>query len=369
MTLRDFYNGIPFDSYSIKPHNSSLKKLLVRFEVLIGSQPKIGACGELLRMPTYGWIQEDDLEAFYERTERIRDPRPPVAPTPVCPFCLRTFQNRQHLRDHVATAHRVERPALFIGGQEPSPRSIIQRAISADSVEIVNTTSAHVSMDGRPTKVFCTADLIHIISGTKQAEMRLTLSNASERRATPVTTEYMIAFRIASVCELQDVERAFTDYALDSTISLTSIQLFLQDVRSRGPGSEYANGLGEYSLGLLLKERPGTELLTTPFSRYREAFGSALQRLADVERPLARLLSDIIRFAMNDFSTTSTATGFWELDSANALLSNPEREALPPTPTENVVRKPVCLIDHGTGQVLDLLSRMIKQNSMEPNPR
>jgi len=103
---------------------------------------------------------------------------------------------------------------------------------------------------------------------------------------------------------------------MSTTLTRASIDKFLNDPRCRGTGSDYADGLANFAMGILLKERPTSEHLTTPFARYRESYGSALRVLSDFRRPFSRLISEVIRFALNDFSTMGAPTGYWELDLA-----------------------------------------------------
>lgn len=312
-------------------------------------------------MPTFGWVREDAIDAFYEGTERVGEPGSPPAPTFRCPFCISVFSHRRQLQDHVSDAHRVERPALLIGGREPPRRSTVRWRVPDDSIATANATSARYRLNGDPERPAQVGELAQLISNVRHGEITVSLINESQENTTPVDTVYYLAFRIADTRELKAVEQAFAAHILEFSLSREAIGKFLEDKRTCNSASEYATGLAEYSLGVLLKERPSTEALTLPFSRYREAYGSALQRLSDIDRPLARLICDVIRFAMNDFSGTCSATGFWELDLANALLKVPDTKALPPSHDSEVARKPICPVDHGTGQILDFAARMSRQ--------
>jgi hypothetical protein len=317
-------------------------------------------------MPTFGWIREDALDAFYEGTAHIDSTGVPPHPIFRCPFCSDLLANRKLLRDHVSSMHHVERPAILIGGREPGRRAVLRTNITSRSIEVANTTSATIVRDGGAPQKIPVDKLVELLTGIRQGVVSLVLANASQAKAAPVVTSYEISFKIADLQELKDVETAFSDIIMTSMISRDAIGRFINDARCKGPGFEYATGLAEYSLGVLLKERPDTESLTTPFSRYREEYGSALLRLADFERPFARLVSDIIRFAMNDFSRTSASTGFWELDLANSLLSNPNSRMALPSDDPEATRRPICPVDHGTGQILDLAARMSKQLRWSP---
>ncbi len=315
-------------------------------------------------MPTVGWIREDALEAFYEGTERIDDPGPPPAPIFSCPFCPATFPDRKELQDHVSGSHQVDRPLLLIAGREAERRTVVRSMRRIETIEVANATSAQLIVDGGSEIEVALADLPSLIASRRQADFRVLLSNQIEARAAPATSVYDISVRIADAKELRDVEKAFFETILPRSLSISAIDRFLAHTRCTGAGQEYAAALAEYSLGVILKERPDTELLTTPFARYRDAYGSALRRLSDIERPLALLIACTIRFAFNDFSKTGRRSGFWELDLASALLSDPTAPALPAE--EGKSRRPICPVDHGIGSVLDLAARMSRQTRWSP---
>lgn len=316
-------------------------------------------------MPTVGWIREDALEAFYEGTERTPHPGPPAEPSFRCPFCISCFPIQKELHDHVYEKHRVERPVMLFGGTEPSGRAVVRVPMGRTQVAVANATTAQISIDGRYPESCSPAAVPERVAEAKQAEMNLVLLNDSQANAQPVSTRYTISFRIADARELRRVEDAFEATLVSSSITRDTIDRFLSDPRTQGPGREYASGLANYCLGVLLKERPGTENLTTPFFRYRENYGSALQVLADFDRPLARLITGVVRFALNDFSGTDSSTGYWELDFARVLLSDPSGASMPSL-DDNAKRRPICPIDHGTARILDLAARMAKLSRWSP---
>lgn len=317
-------------------------------------------------MPTYGWIQESAWDAFLEGTQRTPDPGPPSPPTFRCPFCDATLPSPARLQIHVSGEHFVERPILLVGGVEPTETCVIRSPGSVRTFIVTNATNAEIEVDGGARVPIAVSKLAGELSKLKHGEVSIELSNAAQVRATPVITHYDISFRIAGAAALRNVEVAFSEIIMSSTLSRALIDQFLNDPRCRHAGTDYAEGLASFTLGVLLKERPLSEHLTTPFARYRESYGSALRVLSDFQRPFARLISNVIRFALNDFSECDHSTGYWELDLACALLRNPERRDLPNEPDTDTLRREICPVDHGTGQILDLAVRMFRQKRWSP---
>lgn len=316
-------------------------------------------------MPTFGWIREGDQDAFYEGTERTPDPSLAKEPSYSCPFCSSVFSRQSEFNEHVYAKHRVERPFILLHGQEPSAHAVLRSPISLSEIAVANASHAKVRLDGAFPQKLSTDTLKEMISKTSQAELTLELVNATEKKAASVITHYSLSFRIAEMAELKRVEEAFTEILVSEAITRSSIGSFLADKRTQGPGREYASGLADYCLGILIKERPDGESLTTPFSRYRELYGRALDILQDFPRPLARLIASIIRFSLNNFGNGGEHTGYWELDLAIELLSNPSSARLA-RPHESATRRPVCPIDHGTGRMLELSKHLTAQLRWSP---
>ena len=317
-------------------------------------------------MPTYGWVREDSLEAFYEGTESFLDPRPKSRPTFRCPFCSNSYESKHVLQSHVTAEHKVERPVLLIRGKEPSQRTIIRTQLAQSDIYVENTTQVSLVLNGTRQECFEPQHLRSQLTSYADGEVRLCLTNDTEKNTTPVVSEYALSIRAATVEQLKGVELAFHQIIMKGDMSRASIGLFLDDPRTKGVAAEYATALAEYSLGVLLKERPDTELLTTPFARYREAYNSSLQKLADFDRPMAYLVSNLIRFAMNDFSAWNVQTGYWELDLANLVLHDPEMEAINRFGYMPEARTPICPVDDGIGQILALTERMMRQARWSP---
>lgn len=314
-------------------------------------------------MSTYGWVREDALEAFLEGTERVRQPDRAAAGPPVfvCPFCSKALITSRQLQNHIVSHHRIERPLLLVEGIEPVEDQIIRVPHRPRDFVVANATNAVLNVDGRERPLDSFDDVARELAELQQGTVAVILANGSERAAAPVVSAYKLSFRIAAAAILQRVERAFMKITADRDLSMQLVNIFLADPRCDGPARDYAEAMAQYVVGVLVKERPEGQMITSPFSRYRELFGSALEVLAPHQRPYARLLCALIRFALNDLNTITANTGFWELDLAAAMLRGPDFEAKLPTERTSDSRVKACPIDHGTGRILDLAVRMAEQ--------
>jgi hypothetical protein len=270
------------------------------------------------------------------------------------------------MQAHVSAEHKVERPILLIRGKEPPRRTTVRAQIAEADIYVQNATSVSVTFNGGPPEAMPLESLSSGLATLTNSEISVSLTNDAVKNSTPVSSRYDLSIRAATADQLRDVERAFREIIMNGDLTRASISLFLEDPRSKGVAAEYATGLAEYSLGVLLKERPDTEPLTTPFARYREAYGSSLQKLTDFDRPMANLISNLIRFAMNDFSAWDIQTGYWELDLANSVLHDPEMDSIDEIGELPEARTPICPVDHGIGQILALGERMIRQDRWSP---
>lgn len=314
-------------------------------------------------MPTVGWIREGDWEAFLEATESVANPGPPLAPSYRCPFCSTVAPSSAELQQHVSGSHFVARPILLLEGAEPSSGYV--RRYPVTNIACLNSTGVILRKNGKTIPIPLEG-LAKEIGGTRNAELSIELRNALEAKAEPVVSTYHLAFRVADSTELKGVELAFYDSVMPGALTRSLIDQFLRDPRCKGVGRDYADAFANYLIGVLLKERPSSEGLTTPLARYRETYGAALRTLREFKRPFARLIAGIIRFSLNDFAKGRANSGYWELDLVSRLLTDPETDDLPPAEAMEGARRMICPIDHGTGQILDLAVRMTQQHRWSP---
>jgi hypothetical protein len=317
-------------------------------------------------MPTFGGPYEEIRERYLEAKEIVPEPGPPLPPTFICPYCKNVLASSRALQDHVASLHKVARPVLLIGGQEPKSGFAVRTQYPAGEYIVTNATRASVIIDGAPEAKIPLQDLGRKLSSIEQATVIVTLVNTMPPPAAPVASTYRMSYLIVKANVLLCVEQAFRQRLTKGRLTRSMISEFSADERCSGAGRDYAQGMAEYAMGVLIKERPEGENITSPLARYRELFGASLQRLSAYERPFARLLCSVIRFALNDLPEANSATGIHELDVASGMLRGPQQKLLITSQAGKENRQRVCPVDHGTGRILDMAIRLARQDRWSP---
>ncbi|WP_156376025.1 hypothetical protein [Methylobacterium sp. Leaf117] len=231
---------------------------------------------------------------------------------------------------------------------------------------LANATSLSIRIDGMSETTVSEKELGRTLAGLKVGTVKVALANASERLAAPVRANYDLAFQIAAPRALQAVERAFLERMTVNGLTVGTVGEFRADARCQGAASDYATGMAEYVLGVLVKERPHGQSITSALDRYRSLFGSALEKLTPHQRPLPQLLCAVMRFALNQFGTGPLDTGYHELDAATVMLRGPVMGPAIPMPADIPGRQAACPMDHGTDWILGLAGRMSRQDRWGP---
>lgn len=315
-------------------------------------------------MPTFGWVREGDWERYLTATEWPLDPSGPRPPAFACPICGHVYETGAALQAHVVDNHHVAPPIMVVAGREPRASHLVRRRLAPTDVVVANATSAMLRIDREDWVALTPSEIGQRLAGIGVATVMVRLTNASVRTAEPIVSEYRLPFHVAEAADLLRVEEAFHEHLTTEEIRRASVADFLADARCQAAGRDYAEGLAEYVLGVLVKEQSPNRV-ATPLERYRSHFGAALDRLAAHARPLPHLLCALMRFALNDFSQGATCTGYRELDLATAILTGPNA-TLPASPSGDGGLRRVCPVDHGTGRILDLAARLAREDRWGP---
>lgn len=316
-------------------------------------------------MATFGWVHEDASEAFLSATQRVPDPSGPLPRSYRCPFCTHVASTPRDLQDHLSGVHPVDRPTLLVAGAEPGLTFTVRERRAPSDYILANATAAVVSVDGMPAETVDQASFGPLMARLDRSVARIRLSNGKLRGAEPVTTTYDVRFRVAAAEDLDGVDRAFIDHMTKGVPTRETARRFRHDARCRGTGADYAEGMAEYVLGVLIKEQPHGQGVSSSLDSFTEAFTAALQRLRVHRRPLPHLLCSVMRFALNDFGGGPVASGYDELDAATEFLRGPMRDhiVVPDAPT---ARLKACPLDHGTDRLLALVKTMSRKDRWSP---
>lgn len=270
-------------------------------------------------MPTVGWILENDIDRYLSNKLSTPDPGPPLPPRHYCPFCHRSFDKSEELRGHLATKHKADRPYLLICKREPSREDVIRSELRPDDVQMFNATSIGVSYSGDANyETLPVEQLGKIFSKISSGRVWLRLENRFDANAREVVEKYDLSFRIYNQQQLACVDQKFIKSLARPDPRISDVDEFLRSAALENAG-EYSSALGEYVLGVLNKDHDPASGIRVGQRDYRRRLNSSLRVLNGFDRPLARLVSAIIRFSSNDFSSCYP-TGLASLDLANRKL-------------------------------------------------
>ena len=104
----------------------------------------------------------------------------------------------------------------------------------------------------------------------------------------------------------------------DLTPTIFMVDEFMEEA-AREDAVDYSSALGGHVLGVLVKDGDPASGVRPGLRDHRRKLNASLRTLKDFDRPLARLVSALIRFSSNDFSNTYR-TGLVALDHANERL-------------------------------------------------
>ena len=313
--------------------------------------------------------REDDLTRYLEATETPAV-WGPWAPVYRCPFCSETFEDRQPLNDHLSSRHRGHRPILLVGGWEPDRITTIRQRLWESHIAIENCSDVHVRVNGIRRDGLLQHNIPRLLAQETDAVIELELVNKFNDLASPVRQSYRLEFCIPNKSSLDAVDRAFIEHLSIHKLEMAQVSTFLGDRRCEGVVCDYADALGSYARGLLVKNQAIGTGVTLPPSEADDLYGSALMRLKDFQRPLTTVFCGLVRFGINDFSFTYRPTEFLRLDRCNVFLSPlagcdaPSVEIPAGDAGQAVVD--LCPFDQAIDRVLDLAERLGRQTQWGP---
>ncbi len=311
-------------------------------------------------MPTVGWI----VEAAEKAWENSHPPRPPpIGPDLLsCQFCDFQTQKVRRLLDHLASAHAGTRPVLLIESSEPGREEQIFSPLIAMKMTIVNCTEVTVQVNGSLPEILSPAAAVFLLSKERESRVDVRLRNVFDQQIRPLEQNYAFHFFVPNDTDLKSIDRAFAAQLANDRIDFSDIDRFLNSSPPSRSAKRYAEALGDYARGVLIKDRPSHVDVTVRYAEYRVLYQRAMSVLARFPRPLPTLICNSVRFALNEFDGMAELTGFVPLDATTAVLkalitgANTEGSIFR-SPGSNS-RQALCPIDEGVSRVLALAERL-----------
>ena len=210
-------------------------------------------------------------------------------------------------------------------------------------------------------------DLSALIVNETNTVLEIDLFNKFDLSAEPINQFYRLSLRVPDKTALDAVDRAFVRILASETVDISDVDRFLRQRSTQGAVREYADALASYVRGVLVKDGRGGS--TLPFSESEGLYGSALETLQSFRRPLAYVVSSLVRLTSNDFTLAEERTGFGRLDRCHAVLAPtighylsrpPENEADAEWRAERTIA--LCPVDQGLDTVLRLADRFKDQH-------
>ena len=166
------------------------------------------------------------------------------------------------------------------------------------------------------------------------------------------------------------MDHAFMAHLATGTPILEQVSNFLEDRRCQGVANDYADALGAYVRGVLVKDQASGSGVTLPPGEAIKLYGQALEGMRSFLRPLSSVICALVRFSFNDFSFADVPCGYFRLDKCNKRLASLLIGGGPgngyASQSKDRATLPLCPVDQATDRVLDMASRLERQSHWGP---
>ena len=303
-------------------------------------------------MPTVGWILENTVDRFWESRAR---PVVHSARAFVCGNCRRTFAGQRQLVQHLAMAHPLPVPTLFVRGHPLLRRNVLRSRFKSHDVDVLECTSSAVRIDGAPWRDLETAALAEKLADLRDAVVEIRLFNDRSQDGTRSMSEYHVRLRHAEADTLDQIDEYFLRTLVVEEVSHAAIARFEALLPPSSPEREYGAALGDYVLGILLKERRTPPKAPIDFAEFASKMKGALEILHEFDRPVALAVAGAIRFNVNDFhdyGVRGPAEVVRALSLFRALAGYDTIEDIRQVTVRVPEQAPICPVDHLTHLLL-----------------
>jgi len=258
-------------------------------------------------MPTVGWVYEDAVERFWEG-QPVRKPIDRPHPAFYCLLCRRKFSSPDELRRHYTLDHPLELPALYIQGQPLLRESVIRLPLQESDVVLDQCNWCIVQSDGGEWQRLSIPEFRKYFAKQVNSTCNVRLVRSRSLDQSRTEEEYQIRFRIPEIETLNMVDEHFLKTLVLDELRHSDLEKFENGLSVEAPAREYGSALGNYALGIILKEQRSPPRAPVGFEEFAFKMRSSLEVLCQFNRPVALAVSGSIRFNLNDFNDHGNMT-------------------------------------------------------------
>lgn len=317
-------------------------------------------------MPTVGWIFEDAAERIGESLDSLEGDRHPVV---ACPYagCGRQFENSDELLQHLGLEHPLNIPVLQIQSHTMPSEFSVRSAFSASDVALLNCTACEVRFDAGEIQSIAPARLPKLLAAQCSSTCELRLMNERVLDRHQAIAKFAVRFRIPTEQTLQAIDDEFVRRLAIEHPRIADVEAFRTACPDDAAARDYAAALGDYVIGLAIKERHPDAHVYSDFENYREKFSTAIAVLKEFPRPVALAVTAAISFNTNNFSVAPSA----HLPVLNTAFSffgeiaagNKPRTQSAAAGTQSA---PICPVDITTHRILEATQRATTDRTPHP---
>jgi hypothetical protein len=308
-------------------------------------------------MPTVGWIQETNIERYWEHPYPPERYEPPAIP---CGYCGRIFSSSDELGRHLGLDHPLSIPILHVRAQPAASELSIRTPVQPNDIALLNCTACVISKNGGESKPITPKRLVTFLATERSSRCTLTLVNERSLDGSQAAAQFIVRFSIPSQDALNAIDKEFIDrFAQTEHPRIADVEGFRAACPSERPAQEYASALGDYVIGLAVKERHPEGGALLEFEHYKEKFTGALGVLKQFHRPVARAVTSVIDFNLNNFAASPAPTKLHNLGAAFSFFQAIAQGQGPAGFSRTSSRHTsICPVDIVTHRILDAAQRL-----------
>jgi hypothetical protein len=229
---------------------------------------------------------------------------------------------------------------------------------------MIHCSGCLLRVDGGAWHELSPADFRRQFATAKDAVWNVRLFNERPDDGSRSWADYDLRFRRARRRILNGIDALFLRTLAVDRISHDAIDRFEAGLPDSQPEREYGAALGDYAIGILLKEQRAPSRAPVDFAEFAVKMKGALEVLREFDRPVALAVVGAIRFNLNDFHDYGVPTAP-DIATGLAFFRSLAATGAPPkaAPTNNSSTAPVCPVDYVNHLLLSAATALIAKGS------